>query len=104
MKGNLAAALFFAAGLAAGEAVAAERFGLFVGTNLGTEGDPRLRWAEADAARAAELFRALGNVPEANLLVLAGADPDRVRAAIAAVERRIERVKAKGERVELVVY
>jgi hypothetical protein len=81
-------------------AARAERFALVVGNNAGDSDEPRLRYAEDDAHRIAEVLRELGGVRPEDLIVLRGEDAETVRHALIALNDRIRAAHA----AELIVY
>jgi hypothetical protein len=93
-----------AALLLAAPAVAAQRFAVIAGNDLGGQGRARLWFAERDADRMASAVRELGDFSDKNVVVLRGQGADEVRAAIAALDARILQAKAGGQRTLLFFY
>lgn len=65
------------------------RFGLFVGSNAAPAGREPLLHAERDARRVREVFVELGGVSAQDALLLEGADPAAVLAAVSALAARV---------------
>ncbi|MBI5068784.1 MAG: caspase family protein [Deltaproteobacteria bacterium] len=85
-------------------AQAASRFAVVLGNNIGGAGRARLQFAEKDAERFQRALAELGDFTEDNVLVLRGGKPADFRAAMARIERSVEKARATGERALLVVY
>lgn len=85
-------------------AAAAQRFAVIAGNDQGSLGRPRLWFAEQDAERMAATVRELGDFPEENVVVLRGKSADELRATVAALDARIVKAKAAGERTLLFFY
>mgnify|MGYP001595990532 CR=1 FL=1 len=101
------AALLAAALLSAGTAAAPaeERFALLAGRNDGFAGRPKLRFAEADAARFADTLVELGGFPRGHVRLLAAPGRDELLRGITDAGNAIRAAKAKGAgRALLVVY
>lgn len=64
------------------------RIAVVVGNNRGTESQPTLRFAEADASKIAHLLAELGNVDEENVLLLQGQAPADLADAIRLAGKR----------------
>lgn len=104
MKGR-ALALALAIVLATlGPAVAAERFALVVGANVGDAGDGPLAFAERDAQRMADVLVRLGGVAPENLLLLLGPDAPALERAIASFGARIDGTGEDGGPILFVYY
>lgn len=90
--------------LTGGRALGADdgRFALVVGHNLGDADEPPLRYAERDAERVYEALTGLGDFPPHQVVLLRGARPDAVRAALIDLNARLRGVEG-SERV-LTVY
>lgn len=82
------------------------RYAIVVGNNLGEPGEVRLKYAESDARRVADVLRKLGNVPNAHISRLYGATSSQLLDTLEAVERRIKRDKQANPEHEtlLLVY
>ncbi len=78
-----------------------ERFAVVVGNDAGQPPEAPLRWAEADAARVADVLQEVSGVRPENLVVLRGQDADTVRRALIAVNQRI---RDAGHETMLLVY
>jgi hypothetical protein len=81
-----------------------ERFALLVAHHDGGEGLARLRYAERDATRLADVLVELGGFSRGDLLVAVDADADVVRNSLDELERRVAEAKARGSAVVAVVY
>ncbi len=90
--------------LAPASAGAAARFALSIGNNLGRPDEAALRWAENDAARVHALLQELGAVAPGRAILLTGADPTRVRSAIARLQGQVEEAGRHGLRTEVFVF
>src|SRR5688500_8498383 len=75
-----------------------ERFGIFVGHNLGRDREP-LRFAERDAEPIAGIFRELGGMDPANLRILKAADRNSLDRAFRDMEARARSLPADVEAV-----
>jgi hypothetical protein len=99
---TLVATAALLAGLAAApRAALATRFAVVIGSDVGGADEPRLKYAETDARRIAEVLISIGDFPPENTVVLAGPSAAEVRAAIEAAEERLTR---SGEDGLLLVY
>ena len=96
---SLLAALLMA-GAAAAKTV---RMGIVAGHNTGADGDPGLRYAEADAQRVAELFQEVGGMEEDNLIMLKSPRPEHMDLAFRQVMEKAAKV-APGDEVVFVFY
>jgi hypothetical protein len=87
----------------AGRTAAADpaRFALFVGANQGDPHEPVLHHAEDDAARLAQTFRTLGDVPPDQVVLMTGASASELREALIRLNAR---VREHREGVLLVFY
>jgi hypothetical protein len=90
------------AAAAAPAPIAAPRVAVIVGNDVGGPGDTRLRYAEADARRIADILTTVGGVAGADAVVVRGRSADEVRAAIRAAEARL--LRAGGEGLLFVYY
>jgi caspase domain-containing protein len=81
-----------------------ERFAVIVGHNAGAADEQRLRFAETDAARVAELLGEVGGIPDENQVVLRGKSADQVRRALIATNERIRTEQRAGRQTVLFVY
>jgi len=82
-----------------------ERFAVVIGNNRGAEGEERLRYAEADAARVYDVLLQLGEMSPLNSALLRGRDATFVRSALLAINARIRDAAATPDtQVVLVVY
>lgn len=81
-----------------------ERYAIVVGHNTGAADEQRLRYAETDAARVAELLSEVGGVRDENQVVLRGKHVDQVRRALIATNERIRLGKSAGHAAMLLVY
>ena len=84
--------------------VAAERFVLAIGSNVGDEDEEVLRWAEEDARKTHTLLTELGDVRKENSRLVLGGSPAAVRAAIADLRGRIARSERPSESVLFAYY
>ena len=84
--------------LAAAVALAEERrYAVVVGNNQGDAAEQRLRFAERDAERVAEVLRTLGGIQTTDLVLLKGGDAQEVRSALAQLAQRIAQDRAAGQ-------
>jgi hypothetical protein len=81
---------------------APQRWALALGENRGLAEDAALSYAEDDARAVVEVLEELGDVDARHAMLVLGADADRARAALTALERRLA-AEATPEDV-LVVY
>ena len=95
------ASLMFTAGSARADI---ERFAVIIGNNAGPADEPRLQFAESDAARVAEALGEVGGVPDENQVVLRGRTADQVRTALIATNERIRGGQRAGRQAMLFVY
>jgi hypothetical protein len=79
-------------------------YGILVGTNEGGAGQARLRYAEDDARKIAQVFRELGRFDGADMRVLEHPDPDAVLRAIDDVGKKLSEHAARNEQAVLVFY
>jgi hypothetical protein len=96
----LAAALLLAPAAASG----ASRFAVVAGNDRGDVGRPKLWYAQKDAERFHHALLELGDFDAGGTVLLEGKGPRELEAAVRALEVRILRAKAAGERTLLVVY
>ena len=87
----------------AGTARAVTRYALVVGNDTGDGDEPRLRYAEQDAARFAATLEGLGEFAADDVVVLRGRDADAMRAALIALNDRI-RTAGAGDAMLVVYY
>ncbi len=97
----VACAIVLAAGSARAEV---ERYAVIVGDNVGAADEQRLRFAETDAARVAELLAEVGGVRDENQVVLRGKTADQVRRALIATNERIRVTQRADREAVLFVY
>jgi hypothetical protein len=105
LRWTVAGAAFFVClcgGIGPERPAAAARFGLLVGNNDGQEGDPHLRFAEADTTRVADVLSRLGGFSTGGNVVLLARTADDLRRAIADLRARL--VATPGEHLVLVYY
>jgi hypothetical protein len=81
-----------------------ERYAVIIGHNIGAPDEQRLRFAETDAARVAELLGEVGGVPDANQVVLRSRTADQVRSALITINERIRVGQRAGHEAVLFVY
>lgn len=81
-----------------------ERYAIVVGHNLGAADEQKLRYAEADAARIAELLTEIGGVRDENAVVLRGKSAGQVRRALIGLNERIRTDQRAGRDAMLFVY
>ena len=85
----------------AARADAIDRYAVIVGSDVGAADEQKLRFAESDAARVAELLGEVGGVRDENQIVLRGKTADQVRRALIATN---ERIRVAQRPAMLVVY
>jgi hypothetical protein len=83
---------------------AVQRFAVLVGSNAGDDDEVRLRYAEDDARKLADVLADLGSFPPQNTVILEAPDADAVIEALVDVNERIRRVTARGDEAVLLVY
>ncbi len=81
---------------------APQRWALALGENRGLEGDLPLKYAEADARHVLQVLQELGELDPSRATLVAGADAQKARAALTALEQRLA-AEATTEDV-LIVY
>lgn len=82
-----------------------QRFALIVGNNQGHGPDLELRYAEADAAKVAQVLRDLGGFQPTDTVVLRGEDAATVRSSLISLNDRIRTSQAiPGQQALLFVY
>jgi hypothetical protein len=81
-----------------------ERYAIIIGHNVGAADEQKLRYAESDAARVAELMSEIGGVRDENQVVLRGKTADQVRRALIALNERIRSDQRAGHDAMLFVY
>jgi hypothetical protein len=101
MRAALAALLLL---VAPATASAAARFAVVAGNDRGDTGRPKLWYAQKDAERFERALVELGDFDAGNVILLQGKGPGELDGAVRALESRIARAKAAGERTLLVVY
>jgi hypothetical protein len=89
---------------AAESATGARRFALIIGVNDGGPSRLRLRYADSDAQAVAEVFRQLGGVAEADMMLLLEPDHAQIAARVDELGRRLDAARATSKRLELIVY
>ena len=83
--------------IASGRAYAdVERYAVIVGQDAGAADEQRLRFAESDAQRVAELLGEVGGVPAENQVVLRGKSAEQMRRALIATNERIRSGHSAG--------
>jgi hypothetical protein len=80
------------------------RVGLFIGANDGGTERIRLRWAESDARKLAQVMYEIGGIPSDNGIVLADPTTAQLDAQFDAVRKRIARREGKVRRSEFMLY
>jgi hypothetical protein len=80
------------------------RFALVAGASLGGPDRTPLRYATSDARAVSRVFRRLGGVALADLVLLEEPDPARIRASLATIGAAAARDRSAGRRVELFLY
>jgi hypothetical protein len=81
-----------------------ERYAIVVGHDVGAADEQRLRYAQADATRVAELLTELGGVRPENEVVMRGAPAGQVRRALIGLNERIRTDQRSGRDAMLFVY
>ena len=79
-------------------------YGILVGTNEGGAGQQKLRYAEDDARKIAQVFRELGRFDGADMRVLTHPDPDAVLREIGEVGKKLAEHAARNEQAVFVFY
>ncbi len=79
-------------------------YGILVGTNEGGAGQQKLRYAEDDARKIAQVFRELGRFDGADMRVLTHPDPDTVLREIDDVAKKLAEHAARNEQAVFVFY
>ena len=90
--------------VAVAPAAMAARHALLIGANQGQPGEAVLRFAVADAERMAQALQNQGGFLPENTTILRQPTPDRVRAALGAINARVRSDPPDQERVLLVFY
>ncbi|MBL4689698.1 MAG: caspase family protein, partial [Nannocystaceae bacterium] len=80
------------------------RYAVIIGNNEGASDEPRLRFAETDAARVHEVLATLGDFREENMVLLQGLGRDAVQRVLIATNDRIRRTRAPDQAVLFVFY
>ncbi|HEY0712303.1 MAG TPA: caspase family protein [Polyangia bacterium] len=83
---------------------AVDRYAVILGNDLGARDEPRLRFAESDAAKLYEALREIGGFPPENLVLLQGGRPETARNALIATNARVRDSVSAGRQAVLVVY
>jgi hypothetical protein len=97
VRGRLLALTFVAVVARAGAARAAPaRFAVVIGNDVGGSDEPRLRYAETDARRIAQILTTIGDFPAEGTTLLEGRSAADVRAAIASAHDRLVRAGDGG--------
>jgi hypothetical protein len=96
-------ALSLLPGQAAAEEPGRVRYAVVAGHNFGSHATSPLEFALKDARKMADLFKALGNVPEANLKLLLSPSAGQLREIMAAMRKTLEG-RGEAERTELFFY
>lgn len=86
------------------QALAAARFAVIVGSNVGVPGRPALWFAEKDAERFRATLLELGEFADDRVILVRGGDAARVRRALAATEARMAEARRDGERPLFLFY
>lgn len=81
-----------------------QRYAVIIGANNGAADEQKLRFAESDATRVAELLSEIGGVPAENQVVLRSKTADEVRRALIATNERIRVGQRAGAEIVLFVY
>lgn len=81
-----------------------QRFALLAGANDGGSDRVKLRYAITDAEAMSQVLVKLGGVRPDDSQLVVEPDVDGLRAAFAALHTRIGAAKAKGDRVEVLIY
>jgi len=81
-----------------------EHYAVIVGRNSGAADEQKLRFAESDASRVAELLGEVGGFPDENQVVLRDKTADQVRRALIATNERIRVGQRAGDEAVLLVY
>lgn len=81
-----------------------DRYAVIIGHNTGAADEQRLRFAETDAQRVADVLGDLGGIPDENQVVLRGKASDQVRRALIAMNERIRVAQRAGRTAVLVVF
>ena len=100
------ALLVLAGLLLSGTAAAAPpaRIAVIIGNDLGDADDQRLRFAESDAMKVAEVLRDLGGFRAEDTILLLGGETRAARRALISVNDRIRSLTGSGTQVMLLVY
>lgn len=73
------------------------RFAVVIGNDVGGRGEPKLSFAESDAAKMAEVIAEVGGYPPENVTVLRGADAATATNTLIAVNDRIRSRATQGD-------
>ncbi len=84
------------------DALAAPRYAVLIGQNVGRPHEARLRYAEADAIKVAAALRKVGDFAANNTTIVQGDGRDQARQAVVDINARIRREAPQG--AILVVY
>lgn len=105
MRSALVACAVALASLASASASAGtQRFALVVANHDGGSGLPRLRYAERDGARLADVLTELGGFSRADILSVTDGDSAAVLNTLDEVERRVDEARAAGDDVVFLFY
>lgn len=83
---------------------APQRFAVLIAAHDGGDGLPTLRYAGRDATRLADVLVDVGGFARADILSVVDGDGDTVRDLLAALSRRVQETKARGNEAIVVVY
>ncbi len=92
------------AAVANAEAPSIRRFALVIGTNNGGGKRVKLRYANTDALRIADVLKTFGGVNRRDMMTVQEATPNHIRAAFERLNARITNARSRHRRVELIVY
>ncbi len=92
------------AGSGVARAGEAQRFGVFVGNNMGQSGDVPLRFATTDAEKMYDLFLEFGQMRPHDAILLRNGTARQVERAIEQLSSRIQRATADGDDTTFVFY
>jgi len=82
-----------------------ERFAVIIGNDRGAADEPRLLYAESDAARVHDVLMQLGDLSPLNSVLLRGRDASFVRSALLEVNERVREAATRPDtQVVLIVY
>ena len=104
LRPGLALASVVALGAATASAADVHRLALVAGANHGRPERVTLRYAVADAERFADVMQRLGGVAPPDVIVLRDPTRERFVAGLSEVRARAAGSRARGERVEVILY